>query len=372
MRKITLLFLTLLLVTVGALHGCSDSNGSNNSDFVYTGTDNGGNGAVPVQTNDILLRVVVDSTVPGAQLVAYEVNSDRGVALLKLVSSPAAAQSGNFTLPGATVTALDSSGQFVGTSTVAADGTVLFEDLPTGAYRFVVTTSDPAVVLEAIAISDGSTIATRIDVESTVATLLTLRRGNGGLDPLVYQAAVNATRSGSSESASQAVAFINASLQSSTSYLGSNGTSISSPQLATLVNAAAAALIINGVPGNPGTVPPTTTNSTGTTGGDANTGTTGGDANTGTTGGMTNTGTTGGATMGTTGSGTIPGGTTGGGATNGTTGSGTIPGGTTGGGSTSGTTGGGTIPGGTTGGSSSNGTTGSGTIPGGTTGGTSP
>lgn len=377
MRKITFLLSTLLLLAGAAVLGCGSSSGDR-SDFVYTGTDNGGGGgSAPVQTFDVLLRVVVDEFVPGAQTVAHEADNSRVVALLKMVSSPAKAQGATYTLPGATVTAYDSAGQFVRTSTLADDGTVLFEDLPVGTYRFVVTTSDPAVVLQAVASSNGPSAGTRVDVESTVATLIALQRGNGGLDWMVYQTAVNATRSGSSEPASSAVSLVNSSLRESTAYLSSNGQSILIPALSTSINAAASQLVVD-TGGSDAGIPSTT--GVGTTDGGTNTGTTGGGTTPGgTTGGSTTPGgTTGGGgtnPSGTT-SGTVtPGGTTGGGTNpSGTTGGGVTPGGTTGGGTNpSGTTGGGVTPGGTTGGGTNpSGTTGGTVTPGGTTGGVNP
>lgn len=173
-----------LLLTLFAIMGC----GNSSEPYVYTGASQG-QGKVSV-SSDVLLSVTVPGTVSGAQL--------RGVvtpgATVKTVArTDEPIQNGHYTLPGALCRAYDALGQTMATVVISQEGTVHFDTLPPGSYRFVVTNHDSAVVLEVIAtVSPGGPTLIVADTATTAAVLVTLSAGKGNFDLNTYSHALAA------------------------------------------------------------------------------------------------------------------------------------------------------------------------------------
>jgi hypothetical protein len=112
---------------------------------------------------------------------------------VKTVADSGLEQNGDFTLPGALCRAYDALGQSVATVVVGSEGTVRFDTLPPGVYRFVVTNQDAAVVLEVIgsASLNGPTLVDA-DTTTTAAVLVTLAVGKGNFDLKAYSHALAA------------------------------------------------------------------------------------------------------------------------------------------------------------------------------------
>ena len=331
-----------------------------------------------------MVQVLVESSVPGAQPVASETEETDGTsAFLRLFASPAYAQ-GGFTLPGATVTAYVSSGEIAATATVDAQGRARFENLPPGTYRFVITTSDPGVVLQTVATtSPTGEVSVQADSMTTAATLLTLQMGQGRFDATSYSSALAYASSLSDPVVQTLLQQVNTGLQNGTVLVSPDGRTVTDQALASSLQTAASMIPMLdediGIPGQgprPTPTPGTTAGSTAGTSGMGGTSTTGG--TTAGTSGMGGTSTTAGTTAGTSGTAGTTAGTSGmggtsttGGTTAGTSGTAGTTAGTSGMGGTSTTGGipqttGGTSagPGGTSGGVT--GTSGSGTTGGAT------
>ncbi len=185
--KITKSRLLTALLSLGLLASGCESGGDDT--VVLTGNGNN-NGNIVQGANNVALRVSVPPNVPGAAAAVAQADG-HFVAFLKVFSSPAQAQdTEDFTLPGGTCTVFDDAGLEVETEVVEPDGTVEFEDLPTGDYRFVVTTEDPSVVLQTVGSSspEGQTVL-EMDLGTTAATLIMLAANEGEIDIQDFQEA---------------------------------------------------------------------------------------------------------------------------------------------------------------------------------------
>ena len=208
--------------------------GCGNSNNFGQGSPSGSNSPGEMLT----FRVEVPNNVPGARLVASS-DQQKGVsALLRLFSRAAYAQA-ILTLPGATVTAYDQDDVERGQSTVGANGLAVFNSLPEGTYRFVVTTSDPAVVLQTIA-STNETDVRSIDLTTTAATLVVLETTNGVFENIDFKAVEATVRSGDNAAANALVTQIGINLASGTAWLSSNGSTVTSAATTSVVQTAAA------------------------------------------------------------------------------------------------------------------------------------
>jgi hypothetical protein len=171
-----------LLVVLLAVLGC----GNSSDVYVYTGASQGA-GTVS-GANQVLLSVTVPSDVSGAQPLSAAGQS--GVSV-RTVARGEQVPNGDYTLPGALCRAYDLLGQTVATVVVSSQGTVKFDTLPPGVYRFVVTNYDAAVVLEVIASASvsGPTVVDANSI-STAAVLVTLAAGKGSFDLETYSHAL--------------------------------------------------------------------------------------------------------------------------------------------------------------------------------------
>lgn len=169
-------------MVLGAIFGC----GNSSDEYVYTGASQGG-GKVS-GANQVLLSVTVPANVTGARPLGATQNP---MAVKTVAVKTEAPPTGDYTLPGALCRAYDTLGQPVATVVVSPEGTVRFDTLPIGVYRFVVTNQDQAVLLETIASASASG-PTLIDANtsSTAAVLVTLAAGKGNYDLKTYSHAL--------------------------------------------------------------------------------------------------------------------------------------------------------------------------------------
>lgn len=172
----------MYLLVLGAVFGC----GNSSDEYVYTGAAPAG--ARVSGANQVLLSVTVPANVTGAQPLGAIQNGSTVRTLAAKSESP---PTGDYTLPGALCRAYDILGQPVSTVVVSAEGTVRFDTLPPGVYRFVVTNQDQAVLLETIASASphGPTLIDA-NTSSTAAVLVTLSAGKGRYDLKTYSHAL--------------------------------------------------------------------------------------------------------------------------------------------------------------------------------------
>ena len=163
-----------------AILGC----GNSSDVYVYTGAPQG---QAVSGANEVLLSVTVPGTVSGAKPLGV-VDAGITVKTVALTEQPI---SGDYTLPGALCRAYDVLGQSTATVVVSSEGTVRFDTLPPGVYRFVVTNQDAAVLLEVIASASvsGPTVVDA-NTSSTAAVLVTLAAGKGTYDLKTYSHAL--------------------------------------------------------------------------------------------------------------------------------------------------------------------------------------
>jgi hypothetical protein len=171
---------TLHLVVLFAILGC----GNSSDVYVYTGAPQG---QAVSGANEVLLSVTVPGTVSGAKPLGVV---DAGITV-KTLAATEQPISGDYTLPGALCRAYDVLGQSTATVVVSSEGTVRFDTLPSGVYRFVVTNQDAAVLLEVIASASvsGPTVVDA-NTSSTAAVLVTLAAGKGTYDLKTYSHAL--------------------------------------------------------------------------------------------------------------------------------------------------------------------------------------
>lgn len=254
------------------VYGCGDS-GSGiipSTGQVNTNNNGGATGGGPA-TNIVQVRAVVGPQVPGAQQVAFE-QAGPATALLRQFSSVAQAQA-LFTLPGARATAYSFDNRPVANTTVGADGIARFE-LPNGTYRFVITTDNPAVVLQTVATtrSNNADVNVTADATTTAATLVALNYGRGLLNPNVYGESLKLANEPEFTNLTNQ---LNSAMENGVTATSANGSSVVDANIEVLV--ANAALRLPAAAG-------------GTTGGGGGTGGGSGSQGTGTTGSGTGTG----------------------------------------------------------------------------------
>jgi hypothetical protein len=175
----------LLLTSLWTVVGC----GNSGEPYVFTGASQVQGRAIGA--NEVLLSVTAPAPISGAQLRGH--SNSTSTLSLRTVQRTEVLQNGDYTLPGALCRAYDVLGQAVATVVILQDGTVRFDTLPSGVYRFVVTNHDAAVVLEVIASASpsGPTLV-NADSTSTAAVLVTLAAGKGNFDLSTYSHALAA------------------------------------------------------------------------------------------------------------------------------------------------------------------------------------